>query len=106
MYWAEDKKYYFGLVAAHTTESKVHVNYDDGDTEFLNLSEEIWDRITENDENAVESRLMATSGVIERYREQNEHCEPVFDLASVFDRRIQFNNSRNQTFNVETLSQL
>lgn len=43
IYWPEEKLYFFGIVDSfNRCTEQYHVVYDDGDTEWLNLSDEVW----------------------------------------------------------------
>lgn len=45
MFWAEESEWYAGQITAADSTGRHHIRYDDGDTEWLDLTEAQWESL-------------------------------------------------------------
>ena len=76
VFWPDDEQFYVGTVSSFDPESGLHtVNYDDGDTEDLVMSKEIWEHIDKSQNSNAATGTIELTPVSELHREDIVHLK-------------------------------
>lgn len=106
VYWPDDNIYYFGSISEYRNDEKARVLYDDGDTEWLDLSKEIWNLRSQENNEEKPTELMSSPRVVEHSRNSNFHYSPIFELGKTPEQEISFKTPNNIGITADVLSLL